>query len=102
MIHFSCDGCGRSIDQRHEMRYSVRIESYAACDPIDDGVDDADRDSMLEIQEILSRLDDIDDEQIGDDVYRQVRYDLCPECARKFAASPLGGLRTKQFEFSTN
>ena len=43
-----------------------------------------------------------DDEQVGDDVYRQMRYDLCPECSRKFAASPLGGLRTKQFEFSSN
>ena len=101
MIHFSCDGCGRSIDPRHEMRYSVRIESYAACDPMDESVD-ADRDSMLEIQEILSRLDDIDDDQIDDDVYRQMRYDLCPTCARKFAESPLGGLRTKQFDFSSN
>jgi hypothetical protein len=33
---------------------------------------------------MLERLASADDSQIGEEVYQQVRLDLCPECRRQF------------------
>ena len=42
------------------------------------------------------------DPQIGADVYEQLRFDLCPECRKKFLKNPLGANYSKQFDFSKN
>jgi hypothetical protein len=39
---------------------------------------------------------------VGDDVYQQLRFDLCPECRKKFVKNPLGREGSKQFDFSKN
>jgi hypothetical protein len=57
---------------------------------------------LQEIQEILQRSDDATDPQIGSDVYEQLRFDLCPECRKKFVQNPLGRELSKQFHFSKN
>ena len=101
MVHHSCDGCHRQLDPEHDLRYVVRMEVYAALDPIDLDEDD-DRDDLQEIQDILERLEDASDERIGDDVYQHVRYDLCSECRRKFLHNPLGLSARTQFNFSNN
>jgi hypothetical protein len=78
------------------------MEVYAAFDPlITDELDD-DRDHLQEIQEILQRSDDAADPAIGSDVYEQLRFDLCPECRKKFVQNPLGRELAKQFDFSKN
>jgi hypothetical protein len=56
----------------------------------------------LEVEEILQRLEDSDDEQVSDEVYQQMRFDLCPNCCRKFRKNPLGRDALKQFDFSKN
>ena len=101
MVHFTCDGCGRQLDPEYDIRYVVRMEVYASLDPTDDDRDD-DRDHLQEIQDILERLDDSEDAQIGDDVYQQVRYDLCCECRKQFLRNPLARPTTVQFDFSEN
>jgi len=101
MIHYSCDCCQRVLDSE-DLRYVVKMEVYAAMDPnASDDVDD-DRDHLLEIQEILQRSADAADPQISDDVYEQKRFDLCPECRKKFLKNPLGRPHSKQFDFSKN
>jgi hypothetical protein len=103
MIRYSCDLCKRELDPQDDLRYVVKIEVYAAFDPAaTDGADD-DNDHLEEIQDILERLDDSDNDQIGDDVYQQLRFDLCPECRRKFIKNPLGRETAKAaFGFSSN
>lgn len=88
MIHYSCDRCKRSLDPENDLRYVVRMEVQAAMDPLDDDDDDGQRDHLLEIQEILERLEDGDGD-LGEDVYHRRRYDLCSECYRQFVANPL-------------
>jgi hypothetical protein len=66
------------------------MEVYAAFDPAAAGEEDEDGDHLQEIQDILERLEDSENDQIGDDVYQQFRFDLCPECRKKFAKNPLG------------
>ena len=52
--------------------------------------EDEDNDHLQEIQEILERLDDAEDDRIGEAVCQQLRFDLCPECRSKFVKNPLG------------
>ncbi len=112
MIHYSCDLCKRRLDPEDDLRYVVKIEVYAAVDPVNAdacgescGLDchaDDDRDHLQEMQEILQRMDDTADDAVGEDVYQQLRFDLCPECRKKFTKNPLGRESSKHFDFSKN
>lgn len=103
MIRYYCDLCKRELDQEEELRYVVKMEVYAAFDPMaSDEEDDSDRDHLEEIQDILERLDEVDRDQVSDDVYKQLRFDLCSECRKKFIRNPLGHTITKVLDFSKN
>ena len=99
MIQYSCDLCKRPLDPQDDLRYVVKVEVYAALDPVE--MDD-DNDNLQEIHEILERMEDASNDQIGDDVYQQLRFDLCPECRKKFLKNPLGRKLVEQFDFSQN
>jgi hypothetical protein len=102
MIHYSCDLCKREFDPEDDLRYVVKIEVFAAYDP-NAGLDDADNDHLQEIQDILESMEDAEDERIGEEVYQQMRFDLCPECRRKFLKNPLAReMPAKAFGFSSN
>jgi hypothetical protein len=103
MIRYTCDLCKRELQSQEDLRYVVKIEVYAAFDPgADDDRDDDDRDHLEEIQDMLERIDESSVDEIGDDVYQQLRFDLCPECRKKFIKNPLGRKTAKAFGFSTN
>ncbi len=102
MIRYSCDLCKRDINPEEDLRYVVKMEVFAAFDPTATEETDNDRDHLQEIQDILERLEDAENDQIGDDVYQRLRFDLCPECRRKFVKNPLRREVTKVFDFSEN
>jgi hypothetical protein len=102
MIHYSCDRCQRSIDAEDDLRYVVRIEVEAVMDPLHEHEPADDRDHLLEIDEILERVDAAECPEISDDVYQKRRYDLCPQCFRKFIASPVGREKRAALGFSQN
>jgi hypothetical protein len=102
MIRYSCDLCGRELDPQDDLRYVVKIEVFAAFDPAATDAADDDCDHLEEIQDILERMEESASDQIGDDVYQQLRFDLCPECRKKFAKNPLGRETAKAFGFSSN
>jgi hypothetical protein len=103
MIHYVCDVCKCSLDPEQDMRYVIRMEVYAALDGEPGQIDD-DRDHLEEIQDILERLDNLDpgDQQLGQEVYQQLRFDLCGECRKKFMQDPLGRRLANQLDFSKN
>jgi hypothetical protein len=102
MIHHSCDLCKRLIDTEEDVRYVLKMEVYAALDPALDDVDD-DRDGLQDVQDMLQRIDELETSEVAqDDVYQQLRFDLCPECRKKFLKAPLGREAMKQFDFSQN
>jgi hypothetical protein len=102
MIHHSCDLCKRLIDTDQDVRYVVKMEVYAALDPALDDTDD-DRDGLQEVQDMLQRMEETGTEGVEEDeVYQQLRFDLCPECRKKFLKQPLGRQAVKQFDFSQN
>lgn len=101
MIHYSCDCCKRKLDP-DDLRYVVKMEVFAAFDPIAMDEMDDDRDHLQEIQEILQRSEETAESEVGNDVYEQLRFDLCPECRKKFVNNPVGRGLPKQFNFSKN
>ena len=101
MIHYTCDLCRRELDPDEDLRYVVKIEVRAAFDPVV-ADEEGDRDHLGEIQDLLERLEDAEDDQIGDDVYQRLRFDLCPECRRRFSKNPLGRETAKALDFSNN
>ncbi len=102
MIRYCCDLCNRELDPDDDLRYVVKIEVYAAFDPSVVDEEEDDRDHLQEIQDILERLEHASGDAVGQDVYQQMRFDLCPECRRKFAKNPLGRESAKVLDFSKN
>jgi hypothetical protein len=102
MIHFTCDRCKRVIDSEQELRYVVRMEVEAVMDPIHEGEPQDDRDHLMEIDEILELTDAEESDAVSSDVYHRRRYDLCPQCYRKFKTNPLGREKKASFGFSHN
>ena len=100
MIHFTCDRCKRVIDPEQELRYVVRMEIEAVMDPIHENEPQDDRDHLLEIDEILERVEA--EEVAAEEVHHKRRYDLCPQCYRKFAANPLAREKKTTLGFSHN
>jgi len=100
MIHFVCDVCKRSLDPE-DLRYVVRMEVYAALDNTDADLDN-DRDHLQEIEDVLEHLDESDDHELGDEVYQQLRFDLCAACRKKFLSDPLGRRMPQHLDFSQN
>ena len=89
MIHHSCDLCKRLIDSEQDVRYVVKMEVYAAFDPAGVETED-DRDHLQEIQEMFHAGRGRRRSSREDEVYQQLRFDLCPECRKKFVKNPLG------------
>ena len=100
MIHFSCDRCHRTIDPQTDVRYIVRIEIQASVDSADVEMDD--RDHLLEIEDILERLEDAECEDISEDVYQRRKFDLCTGCYREYKNNPLAMDAQVLFDFSEN
>ena len=77
------------------------MEVYVAAETADSDEDD-DRDHLAELNEILERPNGTDSDEFGEEVYQQLRFDLCPECRKKFVKNPMPREAAAQFDFSEN
>ncbi|MEZ6087954.1 MAG: hypothetical protein R3C05_08010 [Pirellulaceae bacterium] len=102
MIHYSCDRCKCEINPEEELRYSIQVEIKAVFDAPAQDIDDDDTDHLLELSEILERLDDEQCDSIAEDVYQRRRYDLCCDCFRQYQKNPLGRDTAVSLGFSAN
>jgi hypothetical protein len=103
MQHFTCDLCGKEILAGDDRRYVVKMEVYAAHDPAELTDADLDDDHMEEVSQELAALEDgtadLDDLP---PTFKALRYDLCPECHKKFLRDPLNKEAAQKFHFSEN
>jgi hypothetical protein len=80
----------------------VKIEAYATHDPAEITEADLDEDHMEAVSQLLR---DMEDNVVSPDMaepYKNFRYDLCPECHKKFVRDPLGKENAQKFDFSEN
>jgi hypothetical protein len=103
MLHFSCDLCGKDLVPEDQSRYVVKIEVYAAQDPREITEADLDEDHMEAVSQLLDEMDDdASDPDEAAPSHKKFRYDLCPECQKKFLRDPLGKEQEQKFDFSEN
>jgi hypothetical protein len=105
MLHFTCDLCGKEMLPGHHHRYVVKIEVFAAHDPTELTEADLADDHMEEVSQLLRNMEEEGPGYDGEDpppAYKQLRYDLCPGCHKKFLRDPLNKDAAPKFDFSEN
>jgi hypothetical protein len=103
MVHFSCDICGKDLTPNGAARYVVKMEAFAATDPAQLTEDDLDADHVEEMAQLLNEIEDgeVDPPDMLPKC-KQLRFDLCTVCFRKFVKDPLGRDTATRFDFSEN
>ncbi len=89
MIRHECDRCGVSMHANDPQRYIVRLEVYAAAEHLDLDAE-ADADARKGLGELVRDLAKADPDEIEDQTYRCLRFDLCDACRRRLLERPLG------------
>jgi hypothetical protein len=90
MIHFTCDLCGKVLGAGEDSRFVVKVEVYAAYDPMEITSEEIEEDRHEEIEDLLDEMSDMESEALEDQVYKTFRYDLCSECHAAYLQDPLG------------
>lgn len=103
MFQVTCDLCGKLLRPGDDLHYVVKIEVFTAQDPAEITEADLEEDHMEAVSQLLR---DMEDQQVDPaDLARPTqhfRYDLCPECRKKFARDPLGKEAAQNLNFSEN
>ena len=102
MVHYTCDMCGKPLLSDEDVRYVVKIEVYAAYDPMEITEEDLDRDHKKEIADLLSQMEDMDPEELEEGVYKRMRFDLCAACHRRYLANPLAVKVRRDLDWTDN
>jgi len=102
MVHFTCDLCGKELDD--EDRFIVKIEVFAAREPAEICEADLDTDNLEAVAQQLEELEeDTLLESAPEPASRCYRYDLCPQCRKRYERDPLVVREAAQkFDFSEN
>lgn len=89
MIRYRCDRCGAAMGANDAHRFIVRLEVYAAAGHVDLDASTS-NDTTGDLAEVLDQLAAADPDEIEDQTYRLLRFDLCDSCRRALLAKPLG------------
>jgi hypothetical protein len=89
MDGITCDMCDKTLLVDEDARYIVKIQIYAAYDPMELTADDIRKDRSDEMARLLRRVADMDATELEDGVYRAFQFDLCPACQKAYLAQPL-------------
>lgn len=103
MLHITCDICGKELTLDDDRRYVVKMEVFAAHDPAEITEADLAEDHMEAVTQIIrAEEDNRADPETSSPRYKKFRYDLCPECHKKFVRDPMGKETAQKFDFSEN
>ncbi len=94
MIRYRCDGCGLDLRSDSSDHFILKAESFAAAGRLEFTEEELGRDHAQEMRRVIAELALQSPDEIEDQVYRSLRFDLCPKCHRGFLLNPLGGLNT--------
>jgi hypothetical protein len=94
--------CGKPLLADEDTRYVVKVDVYAAYDPME--ITDADlaEDKSEEVKELLDQMADMDAEQLEDQVHKTFRFDLCPACQACYIQDPLSRGANRRVRFGNN
>lgn len=101
MLRVICDTCGKEL-RLGEDHHIVKIEVFAAHDPAELTEADLDEDHMEAFSAMLQQLEETDESPALEPSRRQLRYDLCGNCRKRYLRDPLGRENAPKFHFSEN
>lgn len=91
MIRYECDRCRVKLGANDPQRYILRMEVYAAAGHMgDDPIAEAAAAGPDELHQVLEELAAADPDEVEDQTYRALRFDLCDACRREVIRKPLG------------
>jgi hypothetical protein len=102
MLHITCDVCGKELAIGEDRRFVVKMEAFAAHDPAEITEADLEQDHMEAVSQLLRDEEEGLGEPPLSEPYKNFRFDLCPECHKKFLRDPLGRDAAQNFDFSEN
>jgi hypothetical protein len=100
MLHVTCDYCHREIVPGVHDRFVVKMEVYAATDLAELTDADLDQDHLEALAEQLEESCPEADELAP--AFKNMRFDLCQKCHKRFLRDPLGKEAVQKFDFSKN
>jgi hypothetical protein len=100
MLHFSCDLCGRRLDEGR--RYVAKVEVYPAFDPDEIEESDLDADNLEELAATIEAIEAGESSPANDSGPHDFRFDLCPHCHKRYLKDPLGRDALRRLNFSEN
>ena len=86
MVHFTCDLCGRELED--DDRFIVKIEVFAAREPAGITEADLDEDNLEAVAQLLAEANEDPDLDEPEPSSRHYRYDLCPACRKRYELRP--------------
>jgi len=86
----NCDRCDKTLLLDENVRYQVKIVVQAAYDPMEISRDELQKQNAVDWEKLIRELETLSAEEAQDQVYRELHFDLCPECQRSFLRQPLG------------
>lgn len=101
MLHITCDHCGRSLEAC-ETHFVVRVEIFAAPDPLTMTEADLDIDHMEAVSQSLDELEEAGYPESADLGAHELRFDLCRGCRARYLRDPLGRDNAQKLHFSEN
>jgi hypothetical protein len=101
MLHVTCDHCGKQVRSGQD-HFVVKIEVFAAHNPAEITEADLEEDHMEAVSQLLREMEDAADADDIESASQHLRYDLCPECRRRFLRDPLSKDSIQKFDFSEN
>src|SRR5215831_17392010 len=98
MLHITCDLCGKELRGGGD-HYVVKIEVFPTQDPAVLTEADLDEDHMEAVSQMLREMEDMEAPEV-EPPSQQRRYDLCPECRKRYLRDPLNREAAQKFDFS--
>lgn len=99
MLHFTCDLCGNPMNDH---RYVVKVAVYPAFDPEEITEDDVEADHLQDVSDMLAQMEASGKMELEDCGAKTLRFDLCPECRKKYLKDPLARDTGRRLKFSQN
>ncbi len=90
MIRYECDRCRVKLSANDPQRYILRMEVYAAAGHVELDESAEAASGKPELERVLQHLAEADPDEVEDQTYRALRFDLCDACRREVIRKPFG------------
>ncbi len=83
-----CDRCGQPLE-KGQLRYTVKIQVFAAYDELEIGGKDLLQDHRQEIERLIEQTRHMTEEELMREVYVEMKFDLCRACQQEYLKQPI-------------